>query len=33
MSDDGISVTVLKAQRGLAVKKRTRSAHGQGDEI
>jgi hypothetical protein len=26
---DEISITVLQAQRGLAVKKRTRSAHGQ----
>jgi hypothetical protein len=29
MSDDKASLTVLKAQRGLAVKKRTRSTHGR----
>jgi hypothetical protein len=29
MSDDAISITVLKAQRGFAVKKRTRLAHGK----
>jgi hypothetical protein len=29
MPDDKISITVLKARRGLAVKKRTRSAHGK----